>query len=384
MAIEPRRRLNGTTGYRAKVKDPDGKWYDSTTFSQIEDARLEEAKLFDFRRKGMRSVSQDARAVTVDGYWEVWSVENRTDVSEGWKISQDQMYRDYVSPVIGPTTMIKVGKPEVGQVLTRMKVLGRGEQTRKHVYSMLRKMFGDAVEYYEMLAASPVSAKFHKPKVKKTKREFLEAEEAFHLLHSVRDSYLGPPTWLGMLSALRISEIQALRGHAVSFPREHILVCAAFNNKTGQFQDYPKQEDWAYSPMVPMLADYLKTLSTAPGAFVAPGVKGGMLPYETYLRALARACRKAGVKVITPHELRHSSTEIWVRAGASTEDIRRLLNHSNLSATMGYIHRTDSRLSEVGKGVSLRLIQGDESSPNSSPFGERQIITPEVGGVLVC
>lgn len=383
MAIELRKRLNGTVGYRAKVKDPDGKWYDSTTFDNEEDARLEEALLFDKRRKGMRSVSQDARTVDVDGYWDVWSVENRTDVSDGWKMSQDQMYRDYVRPVIGPQKMIDVRKPEIGRVLSRMKEMGKGEQMRKHVYSLLRKMFGDAVEYYEMLEASPVSAKHHRPKVRLEKRDFLDIEEASRLLRSVRDSYLGPPTWIMMLAGLRISEVQALRGSSLLFSSEQILIRAAFNNKTGKLQNHPKQEHWGYSQMPEALAEYLRGQCVAPEALVAPGPKGGILSYETYLRALARECTKAGVKVITPHELRHSCTGIWAEAGASTDDLRDLLNHGSVSATMRYIHRTGSRLSEVGKKVRLSLVKGNENSPNSSPFGERQKSAVPVGAAGV-
>lgn len=378
MAIEKVRRKDGSHTFKVRVKDQAGNWYNTPTFHSLEDAKLEEARLMDQKRKGKKAISQDARLVTYNEYWDVWSVENRTDVSEGWKISQNQMNRDFIAPVIGGRKLISIGKPEVGQVLNRMKRMGKSEQLRKHVYSLLRKIFGDAVDYYEMLNVNPVNAKFHRPKVPQTKRTFLEPEDAFKLLDHVKGTYMGPPTWLMMLSALRISEVQALRGSSLMYPQGQILICAAFNNKTGELQAYPKQEDWAYSPMPPALKEYLQTLNRGPEDFVAPGIKGGMLPYETYLQTLRRVCMEAGVKVITPHELRHSSTEIWVRAGASTEDLRRLLNHGTLSSTMRYIHRTDARLTEVGKG--LRLV-GNPNSPKSSPIGEKQTYAPAVQGV---
>jgi site-specific recombinase XerD len=54
---------------------------------------------------------------------------------------------------------------------------------------------------------------------------------------------------------------------------------------------------------------------------------------------------------VTPHELRHSCTELYVQAGASAEDLRRLLNHKSLAATIRYMHRTDERLQRIASQV---------------------------------
>lgn len=386
MAIIVRRRADGSVvSYQAKVKDQNGRWLPSKTFRLKEDALAEEARLRKQRRQGRRALGDDARKTTVNEYWDVWSVENRSGVSPGWQISQNQMYRDYLAPVIGDMTLIDVGTPEVGRVLGRAQSLGKGDQTRKHIYSLLRKMFGDAVEYYEMLERSPVKPKFHRPKVREQKRKFLTPPQAWQLMESVRESYLGPPIWLATLSALRISEVQALRWKSVDLDLGQLLVCAAYNNKTNTFQAYPKQEDWAYVPVPPQLGRYLAQAGQGrgPDDFVSPGPKGGMLSYETFLRALARACQRAGVPVVTPHELRHTSTEIWIHAGASAEDIRRLLNHGSLSATKHYIHRTDTRLTDLARSIGqpkLKLIAG-KSSPKSSPIGEQEPYAEEVSAL---
>lgn len=351
MSIIERKRKKGT-GYQVKVRDPLGAWYPSLTFSSREEACLEEARLLGRKRKGIAVVSRDARTYTLQDFWEVWSVENRTDVSRGWKISQDQMYRDYVMPGIGEKKLRDIDVPEIGKILTRVKDLGRSDQLRKHVYSLLRKMFADAVEYYEILSVSPVRPKFHRPRVAKCKRAFLHPAQAWELLDRVRGHYLGPAIWLQTLAALRDSEVQALRGQSLMYPLNQILICAAYNKKTKELQDFPKQQDWAYVPMVSALKEYLLGLGTAPGDFVATGASGrGMLSYTTYHRALKGICRKAGLPILTPHELRHTCTEIFVDAGASTEDVRRLLNHASLTATANYIHRTDERLGRIATNV---------------------------------
>ncbi len=90
--------------------------------------------------------------------------------------------------------------------------------------------------------------------------------------------------------------------------------------------------------------------------FICEGFAGGMLKYDGVKSGLRRICKRLGVKRITPHEMRHSATDLYYTAGASTEDLRRLLNHSSTQTTKIYIHRTDKRLSEVANNItSLRV-----------------------------
>lgn len=168
-----------------------------------------------------------------------------------------------------------------------------------------------------------------------------------------------------VLSGLRPSEAQALTWGAVDFERRQILIRAAFNKKEGRLQAHPKQDDWGLAPIPDALYDFLVSRQGGPEEFVAQGCNGGMLSYETYLRALRRLCKAAQVPEVTPHELRHSCTELYVQAGASAEDIRRLLNQSSLTATARYMHRTDERLSGIAAKVMFpkcsRKLNGVES-----------------------
>lgn len=56
------------------------------------------------------------------------------------------------------------------------------------------------------------------------------------------------------------------------------------------------------------------------------------------LRALARACRKAGIEPITVHGLRHTFNTWLARAGVAKEVRKRLLGHSGGDVHDGYTH----------------------------------------------
>ncbi|MCB9026989.1 MAG: tyrosine-type recombinase/integrase [Bdellovibrionaceae bacterium] len=85
--------------------------------------------------------------------------------------------------------------------------------------------------------------------------------------------------------------------------------------------------------------------------FVACGPNGEMLSYHSFLGTLKRLCKRIGITSITPHELRHSCTELYVEEGASLEDLRRLLNHKSSGVTATYVHRTDDRLLKIASNV---------------------------------
>jgi integrase len=231
-------------------------------------------------------------------------------------------------------------------------------------------MFEDAVEYYELVDRNPVKKRF-RPKIHRIERDFLSPEESWKLLEYSKHHHYGPAVWVALLSGLRPGEVQALRWNAIDFDRCQILIRATFNKKLRTIQDHPKQKDWGRAPMPKPLFDYLFELSKGkkPEDFVCPHwIYGGMMSYEAFVqRGLPSLCKKAGVKRVTPHELRHSCTEIYVQAGASAEDLRRLLNHKSLTATIRYMHRTDERLLAIAGKIDLPLRQPDPLPPAEAP-----------------
>jgi len=134
-------------------------------------------------------------------------------------------------------------------------------------------MFGDAVEFFELLDANPVSRRF-RPKVHQKERNFLAPVESWKLLDTCREHPLGVAAWISILSELRPGEIQGLKLSAVDCQRGQILIRATFNRKTGVMQDHPKQKNWGRAPMPEPLAIDLrpKAAGEISGATFGQGV----------------------------------------------------------------------------------------------------------------
>jgi len=362
MAIYRRKDNNGNTCYQTRVRDPFGRWFPAATFPRIEEAKRHERELLAERDKGALAKTQVRKDLTFAEYWELWRNECRSRSSVGWRMSQDQMARDYLLPKLGRLRLCEIRSQHIAVAINQVKALGRSAQTQMHVYSVLHKMFGDAVDYFEYLEKNPVLRR-DRPRIPRTERDFLSPQETERLLRVSESHFLGPAIWIACLSGLRPSEVQALRWSSVNFDRQQILIREAYKRRIRKIEPYPKQTDLGFAPMPAPLMEYLgrRRQGASPDAFVAPGLKGGMLSYEILLFGVKRLCREAGIKEVSPHELRHSCTELYIQAGASAEDIRRLLNQSCLSVTMRYIHRTDDRLSGIAAkvmtgGPKLRLI----------------------------
>lgn len=364
MAIVEKKDKAGRTRYLVRERDALYRWFPSKTFDTQTEARRYMYSLKCLKDAGKQAATASDRRVKVSEYWQRWSVEFRNKVSKGWKMSQDQMARDYILPILGEKRISEVRPSDIHFLITSVEEKKLAPQTTLHVYNLINKMFRDAVEEYEIIGASPVRKRY-RPTVPVRQRAFLTTAESYRLLDVAHDHWAGPAIWVALYAALRISEIQALVWGAVDLLQQQIRIQAAYNKKLRVLQPYPKQTDWGVAPIPDKLAHYLlpRISGKSDKDYVCPNSHGGMLNYDTFTNALEALCEKAGVKRVTPHELRHSSTELYVEAGATAEDIRRLLNHKGLETVLRYMHRTDQRLKAIASRVGGIFIEESRTKP---------------------
>lgn len=364
MATIIKRTKEGEIRYIVRVRDALGKWFPSKTFQRKTDAEKQERVLLALRDVGQNALTPERRNMTFAEYKTKWCSECRSKISVGWKQKQDQMIKDHIIPYLVEKKLSGIRSYDVEAVLSSCKEKGLGEQMLVHIYNILHKMFDDAVNTYELLAKNPVVKRI-RPKVHQKERNFLEVSESMTLLKRAKQYPLGTLIWIQLYSGLRPSEVLALKVKDLDFERNQILIRSAYNRSERCIQPYPKQKDWGIAPMPPVLRHHLiaQVKDKNEESFVVESLSGMMITYEAHYTNLKKLCKLVGVKVITPHELRHSATELYYEAGASAEDIRRLLNQKSLSSTQRYMHRTDRRLNSISEKVGLTEFQTTENRP---------------------
>ncbi len=75
----------------------------------------------------------------------------------------------------------------------------------------------------------------------------------------------------------------------------------------------------------------------AQGEFLFEGRKGAPITVRTVHRIVLRAARRAGIRNVTPHVLRHSFATHLLEGGASLRVLQELLGHESLLTTQHYL-----------------------------------------------
>lgn len=340
---------NGT--HQVKVVGIDGRWI-TKVFKVRRDAEVFETELKRQKHTGQQ-VSNQAKYITFDEYFVQWFEARKTQATSGWRTAQLHFYRDHIRDVLGPLKLASVTPQHVAKVLNRLSEKKLSEQTRLHIYSLMRKAFSDAIEIFHLLHINPVHKSF-KPKLPQKEARFLTVEEVRRLLLHVEDKPYEIAIWLGTYMGLRVGEIQALRWEDVDFDRQILHVRRSFARSENVMREYPKGKR-QHSHRIPkeLLVKLQNLKPIAHTELVAAPFGWKMLDYSKYRRVLMQYCKEAEVHAIATHGLRHSSSEVWMEAGASRDDLRILFAHQDSKTTDRYVHDRGNRLSKVADVLQL-------------------------------
>jgi len=331
--------------YQVRVKDLRGYLLPQKSFAKEADARRYERKLYERRDSNGGADSRKVK-LTFASYWEMWAIAGLSTTS-GWSHYQLSMWEKYVQPRIGKKALGEITGNDIDLVLKDLENLGRSDQTRLHVYNLLHKMFVDAPKKHgiNFLNGNPVKdAK--KPSVGEIDVPFLDPQEAKRYVLKVCGTYLEVPVAVQLFAFLRVSEVQALTWDNIDWERAELKVFKRYRRKLKAIGDCSKLKPGGRIPISPPLMDILKrAYANHVSRFVAPGKNGGMLNYNSYYRAVKSACDGLDLKqVIGTQGLRHSASEVYVEnAGATEEDIARMLRHKSSKCTRRYMHQSNER-----------------------------------------
>jgi site-specific recombinase XerD len=248
---------------------------------------------------------------------------------------------------LGPDSTIKDITPDAIKGYSRsFRERGLSKFTY-HAYARTLKTFLKWLER-EGYFVEPLSHYVELPKVPKYEDvalEVLTEEEIAHLL-----SMLDPSTDIGarvraivclmLESGLRLEEVANLGVDDVHLKEMYIKVSG-------------KGDKEAY---VPIGSTTLKALSRYLTAFRVPtdartktfflNIFGEPLKYEVIKTMFDRLKRRSGIARLHPHPLRHTAATRMLANGADLHSVQRLLRHSDIRTTLGYLHLVQGQLQE--------------------------------------
>jgi len=252
---------------------------------------------------------------------EIYSKQNK----RSW--ARDELSVRHLKRFFGGKILQDIGPEDIERFKAARKAEGVTPATVNRELACLKTIFNKAIEWGRV-ESSP-AAKVKKFREQNQKERILTENEARRLLEACGPG-LRPIIIIGLNTGMRKDEILALKWANIDFAKAHIFI---EDSKSGR------------SRYVPMNLQVYKVLKSLPRKgdyiFFNPETKDRIKDVKTAFRA---ACRRAGIKGLRFHDLRHSAASWMVEAGVDLVTISKILGHASIQMTMRYAHPTPENM----------------------------------------
>lgn len=333
-------------------------------------------------RRGAEQYERQLRQAILDGTWDKRKEEAKTAPAESPKavptvrefgrefietyarihnkpseqFNKQRMFHAHIQPQLGHLRLDQVGVREIDALKARLLKGGLSPKTVNNTLAMLGKMLRYAVDL-GVIQAAPKVRLLHVPQ---QPFDYLDFAEYDRLLDAARAE---PDAYAAILFAgdtgARMGELLALCWDDIDFQTNVVRISRSdwmgqvTGTKTGKVRTVP-------------LTRRLRAALVAHRHLRGPRVfcreDGSPWTKEVLRAMLPRVCKRAGLRRIKWHTLRHTYASQLAMTGAHPREIQELGGWSTLAMVERYTHLTPARL----RGAIERLEQrGRDAGPRS-------------------
>lgn len=349
------RRKSG--GWRGYVTLPSGirKYFYGKTRSAV----AEQMRLFRIRLERGGPAHEDKR--TVAQYLEWWIADQRAHIAPSTWRSYEAKIRLHISPMLGEIRLTRLSPLDVRGLITAKVQHPYSSKQVNHIHDVLHAALEDACRME--IVTRNVASLVETPRIVATERRALTVEQAEKLLQVLNGDRMLPLFRTLLTLGLRPGEGLGLRWQAIDFEAMTIRIEKTLQRIEGQWvlRDPKTRASKQTLPLPRFLADVLLAHRDRQQAereivgehwedwdLVFPRPHGAPTWYSEAGRYLQKMCEKAGVPVVTLHELRHSTPSILLALGVDQRVIMQILRHSTIVLTANlYTHVADPLVREA-------------------------------------
>lgn len=242
----------------------------------------------------------------------------------------------HVLPRWGTMPLSDVHHEDVQSWVTGLGKAGMAGGTVRKVYGVLNGVLKAAIRG-KRLAVNP-AAEVMLPRQDMKRRRYLTGVQVEALAAAAGDRAV--IVHVLAFCGLRIGELSALKAGMVDQVRRRLRIEESVTEVNGKLVwSEPKDHQRRTVPWPKFLDAEIEAAMKGKGPedllFPAPG--GGALRVRNMRRGwFDAAAETAGMKGLTPHELRHTAASLAVSAGASVLALQRMLGHDKPSTTLDF------------------------------------------------
>lgn len=342
---------------RAKYKDPEGKWKETSKMLKGAKGKKEAMRL---AREWMDELNAQADAMPsaekIQTFEEVYLdyLKHQFETGQIERSTYNSTlvgYRKYVEPYLADYMFTGIDKVVLNRWLTELYKKGLSQNTIHTAYARVKKVYNYFFETGELLVHPFKGVKM--PKKGEPKVTHLTNEQMDEVLAAVyADFEPTHPMYCGVLLAfyagLRRGEICGLRWNDIDFYKKTITVRTAIGvgeggTLKGGYAKNPKNRSSNRTfPMLPQLEEALlqrKKAIHAEDSWFVVGEEDMFMRPQQYNRLFREMVDRhklvdAYGKHISPHGLRHNFATVGIRAGMDIASLALMMGHASRAMTL--------------------------------------------------
>lgn len=275
-------------------------------------------------------------------------------------------FLNYVKPFYGENDMLTVSYGEhqafIKYLKKQFKLKSDGKRTdkplssatRNRIRSLMQVMHSEAIKgrwFNNAIKTNPFST-IRKANEDKKLIRYFAAEEMSQFLQANEKSHYYPLLLLMLNTGLRVGE--ALGIHREQISNNLLSIDRQYDNSQNKVVHRTKSK---LIRVIYVVDEVLKVLPLHRTnlLFVKPDGSAITTGYFSKF-ILSKACKAAGVKILRPHELRHTFAAHYLMDGGSIWDLSKILGHQSVEVTeKHYAHFSIDHIKNRMKPVERKL-----------------------------
>jgi integrase len=324
-----------------------------------------EAALRDLLRDVDRGTYRRADPIGFRDFCESWLREVRPTIRPSTFVSYEGHANVHLKPYFGDVLLSKIDAGLVRRFVSAKADAGTWKPKTIHNVLLTLKLVLDAAVEAGHLAVNP-AAKVRPPRNERPELELLSADELARALDAAAEPWR---TAFDMLSwtAVRRGELLAARWSDVDLPAGRLYV----RRSRGRYgEGAPKSRAGVrvviLTPRIVALLRRHRLAQAPSGAdddgYVFVTRNGTPIDGDNLTGAWTRALRKAGVRHVSLHALRHHAVSRMIQSGASVKTVQTVVGHASASLTLQvYSHMLPDDLAALAAHMAACDPKGDPS-----------------------
>lgn len=286
-------------------------------------------------------------------------------------VKDQQMHRQYVSPIIGHLRVSEVSPQHFEEIVSAMLIKGLTKSSVNKVIQHFKGVFNHSFNN-ETIGRNPARS-FKQMRLDSKEMDYFSQEEMDQLLSYTDKKYVGEERWIHalyltlFLTGARLGEVLGLEWNRIQFNKDCILLGQIWCPLESKIIFTTKGKKDRLIPLNSHLKREISAMrNNSKGSFLFSDHGSRPVdPSNFRKRNWERDLLASGVRDLRIHDARHTYASLFMMNGGNLYELKEVLGHSSVKTTERYAHLSSQHLSGLKDIIQPRISKDAEVIPVS-------------------